>query len=256
MTGYHSLLEKEVVEAWRTYRLAVISALFLALGILSPLTTRYLPEIIKAFAPSGFEVSLPPLGVADVVDQLLKNIAQFGALAAILASMGAVANEKERGTAALVLTKPVTRLAFLMSKLAAIGLLFGLAIGLAIAGAWLYTTYLFEPVPAWPWAQMGGVIWLSTMVYASITFLGSVLMRSSLGAAGIGFFGLIVLSLASIVPTLTTWLPAGLIVIAKAVALGTTRDPELDPARTIGISLAIVAVALVLAWLRFRREEL
>ncbi|MEZ0240375.1 MAG: ABC transporter permease [Chloroflexota bacterium] len=256
MTGYHSLLEKEVVEAWRTYRLAVISALFLALGILSPLTTRYLPEIIKAFAPSGFEVSLPPLGVADVVDQLLKNIAQFGALAAILASMGAVANEKERGTAALVLTKPVTRLAFLMSKLAAIGLLFGLAIGLAIAGAWLYTTYLFEPVPAWPWAQMGGVIWLSTMVYASITFLGSVLMRSSLGAAGIGFFGLIVLSLASIVPTLTTWLPAGLIAIAKAVALGTTRDPELDPARTIGISLAIVAVALVLAWLRFRREEL
>ena len=70
----------------------------------------------------------------------------------------------------------------------------------------------------------------------NITFLGSVLMRSSLGAAGIGFFGLIVLSLASIVPTLTTWLPAGLIAIAKAVALGTTRDPELDPARTIGIS--------------------
>jgi len=256
MTGYHSLLEKEVVEAWRTHRLLVISALFLALGMLSPVTTRYLPDIIAAFAPSGFEVSLPPLGVPDVVDQLLKNVVQFGALAAILASMGTVANEKERGTAALVLVKPVTRLAFLLSKLAAIGLLFGLAIGLAIAGAWLYTSYLFEPVPAWPWAQMGGVIWLSTMVYASITFLGSVLMRSSLGAAGIGFFGLIVLSLASIVPTLSTSLPAGLIAVAKAVALGTSRDPALDPARTIGISLAIVAVAFVLAWLRFRREEL
>ena len=256
MTGYHSLLEKEVLEAWRTYRLAVICALFLALGITAPLTTRYLPEIIKTFAPSGFEISLPPLGLPDVVDQLLKNIIQFGALAAILTSMGAVANEKERGTAALVLTKPVTRLAFLMSKLAAIGLVFGLAITLAVAGAWAYTNYLFEPVPAWPWAQMGGVIWLSTMVYASITFLGSVLFRSSLGAAGIGFLGLIVLSLASIVPTLTTWLPAGLVPVAKAVALGTTRDPALDPARTIGISLAIIVVAVVLAWLRFRREEL
>ncbi|HYN70072.1 MAG TPA: ABC transporter permease subunit [Candidatus Eisenbacteria bacterium] len=256
MTGYHSLLEKEVVEAWRSYRLAVICGLFLALGIVAPLTTRYLPETITAFAPSGFEVTLPPLGVSDVVDQLLKNIVQFGALAAILTTMGAVASEKERGTAALVLTKPVTRLAFLLAKLAAIGLLFGLAIALAMAGAWLYTSYLFEPVPAWPWAQLAGVIWLSTMVYASITFLGSVLMRSSLGAAGVGFFGLIVLSLASIVPTLTTWLPAGLIPVGQAVALGTTRDPALDPARTIGISLAIIVTAVVLAWLRFRREEL
>ncbi|HEX4897000.1 MAG TPA: hypothetical protein VFV53_01425, partial [Candidatus Limnocylindrales bacterium] len=145
---------------------------------------------------------------------------------------------------------------FLVSKLAAIGLLFGLAIGLATVGAWLYTTYLFEPVPAWPWAQMAGVIWLSTMVYVSITFLGSVLMRSSLGAAGFGFAGLIALSLASIVPTLTTWLPAGLIPVAKAVALGTSRDPELHPDRTIGISMAIIVVAVVLAWLRFRREEL
>jgi ABC-2 type transport system permease protein len=256
MTGYHSLLEKEVVEAWRTYRLLVICALFLAFGIVAPLTTRYLPDIIAAFAPSGFQVSLPPLGVADVIDQFLKNVVQFGALAAILTTMGAVANEKERGTAALVLTKPVTRLAFLLAKLAAIGLLFGLAIALATVGAWLYTTYLFEPLPAWPWAQMAGVIWLSTMVYVSITFLGSVLMRSSLGAAGFGFAGLIALSLASIVPTLTTWLPAGLTAVAKAVALGTTRDPELHPDRTIGISLAIIVVAVILSWLRFRREEL
>src|SRR5260221_7208019 len=150
MTGYHSLLEKEVVEAWRTYRLAVICALFLALGIVAPLTTRYLPNIIAAFAPSGFQVSLPPLGVPDVIDQLLKNIVQFGALAASLTTMGAVASEKERGTAALVLTKPVPRLAFLMAKLPASGLLFGLAIALPTVRAWLSTTYLFDPVQACP----------------------------------------------------------------------------------------------------------
>jgi ABC-2 type transport system permease protein len=256
VTGYHSLLEKEVVEAWRTYRLAVISALFLAFGIVAPVMTRYLPDIIAAFAPSGFQVSLPPLGVPDVIDQLLKNIVQFGALAAILTTMGTVASEKERGTAALVLTKPVTRLAFLSSKLAAIGLLFGLAIALATIGGWIYTTYLFEPIQPWPWAEMAGVIWLSTMVYVAITFLGSVLMRSSLGAAAFGFAGLIALSLASIIPSLSSWLPAGLTAVAKAVALGTTRDPELHPDRTIGISIAIIVIAVFLSWLRFRREEL
>ena len=89
-----------------------------------------------------------------------------------------------------------------------------------------------------------------------VRYHGSVLMRSSLGAAAFGFAGLIALSLASIVPTLSTWLPAGLTSVAKAVALGTTRDPELHPDRTIGISIAIIVVALALSWLRFRREEL
>jgi ABC-2 type transport system permease protein len=256
VSGYHTLLEKEVVEAWRTYRLAVVTLLFVALAASAPLTTKYLPDIVKAFSPPGIEISFQPMGIPDVIDQLLKNVIQFGALAGILLAMGSVANEKDRGTAALVLTKPVGRFGFLLAKIAGIGLVVGIAIGAAVAAAWGYTTYLFGPVPAWPWVEMAGIIWLSTMVYASITFLGSAVMRSSLAAAAVGFAGLIALSLASIVPTLTTWLPAGLIAVAKAVALGSTRNPALEPARTIGISMAIIAVSMVLGWLVFRRQEL
>lgn len=255
MNGYRELLEKEMIEAWRTYRLGVIAGLFLVLGIIAPVTTRYLPDIIRAFAPSGFEVQLPELGVADVLDQFLKNMVQFGALAAILVSMGIVAGEKERGTAAFVLEKPVTRIAFLSAKVVALGMIFGIAIGLAVAGAWVYTGLLFTSVPVLPWIKLGLLVWLSTMVYASITFMGSALMRSSLGAAGIGFAGLIVLSLASIVPTLTTWLPAGLVAVAKSVALSESSS-DLHPIRTILASAAIAAASLVVAWLRFRSEEL
>ena len=106
-----------------------------------------------------------------------------------------------------------------------------------------------------PWIKLGGVIWLSTMVYAAITFLGSVVMRSSLGAAAVGFAGLIVLSLGSVVPFLTTWLPAGLVSVAKSVALGEASS-DLHPLRTIGVSGLLVVVCLSLAWVRFRNEEL
>lgn len=255
MTGYRELLEKEMVEAWRTYRLGVVGGLFLVLGITAPLTTRFLPDIIKAFAPSGFVIDLPPLGVPDVLDQLLKNVVQFGALAAILMTMGIVATEKERGTAAFVLAKPVTRVAFLAAKYVSLGMVFALAISLAVAAAWIYTGILFDREPVLPWVKLGVVIWLSTMVYVSITFLGSVLMRSSLGAAGIGFAGLILLSLVSIVPSLGPWLPAGLVAVAKSMALD-KPDATLDPMRTIAVALLICAACLVLAWLRFRREEL
>jgi len=255
MTGYRELLEKEMVEAWRTYRLGVVAALFLVLGITAPVLTRFLPDIIKALAPVGFNVDVPDLGVADVLDQLLKNVIQFGALAAILVTMGSVATEKERGTAAFVLAKPVTRTAFLGAKLVAIGMIFAIATALAVAGAWIYTGLLYFSPPLLPWIKLGVVIWLSTMVYVSITFLGSVLMRSSLGAAGVGFAGLIALSLASVVPILSTWLPAGLVAVAKSVALEESSG-DIHPVRTVAACALIVVGCLALAWLRFWNEEL
>jgi ABC-2 type transport system permease protein len=249
------MLRKELLEAWRTHRLPVVAGLFLVLGITSPLVTKYLPEIIRTFAPAGFEVTVPPPTIADVLDQYLKNLVQFGALTAILVTMGSVATEKERGTAAFVLEKPVSRPAFLAAKIVATGLVFAVAVALGTAGAWAYTAMLFEAPPVLPWTGMGAVVWLSTMVYAGLTFLGSVLTRSSLGAAGIGFGALIALSLASIVPTLSTWLPAGLGAVAKAIALG-AAGADIEPGRTIGVAVLLVAVALGASLASFRRQEL
>jgi ABC-2 type transport system permease protein len=255
LVGFGPMLRKELLEAWRTYRLPVVAGLFLVLGITSPLVTKYLPEIIRTFAPAGFEVTIPPATVADVLDQYLKNLVQFGALTAILVTMGSVAAEKERGTAAFVLEKPVSRPAFLGAKIVAAGTLFAVAVGLGTAGAWAYTAMLFEAPPVLPWIGMAAVIWLSTMVYVALTFLGSVLTSSSLGAAGIAFGALIALSLASIVPALSTWLPAGLAGVAKAAALG-SFGPDLAPARTIAVAIGLVVAALLAALASFRRQEL
>jgi ABC-2 type transport system permease protein len=255
VTGYGELVRKELRESWRTFRLPVMALLFLALGISSPVVLKVLPDIIRMFAPPGFQITLPDSGLPAVVDQFLKNTIQFGALAAILLTMGSVATEKERGTAAFVLAKPVTRAAFLAAKLTSIGILFAVAVGLAAIGGFLYTGLLFEWPALGPWIAMTALVWLSTMVYVAITFVGSVALRSALAASGIGFAGLVVLSIASIVPTLAPWLPAGLWPVARAIALGQS-SPDLDPIRTIAMSIGIALVALVLAFSRFRRLEL
>jgi ABC-2 type transport system permease protein len=46
MRGFAILLRKELLESWRTLRLPVVVGLFLLVGLLSPLTARFLPEII------------------------------------------------------------------------------------------------------------------------------------------------------------------------------------------------------------------
>jgi ABC-2 type transport system permease protein len=255
MTGYRELLEKEVIEAWRTYRLALVCVLFVVLGITAPVLTRYLPELSALLGAPDAELGLEETSVPDVLDMLLGHVVPLGAVAAVLLTMGSIAGEKQRGTAALVLAKPVSRAAFLLAKFVALGMVLGLGTALGVLAAWLYTGLLFEPLPVVPWAQLALIAWLSTMVYVSITFAGSAAAATPLGAGAIGLAGLVVLSLASAVTPLNPWLPGGLLDVAKTVALEEV-SLDLDPPRTILVAVALIVCAFALAWWRFRREEL
>ena len=145
MSGFGILLRKELAEAWRTRRLPVIAVLFLVVGIVSPLSARYMNEMLALALGDQLPVALPDPTVATALEQLQKNLGQLGALAAIALAMGSVSGELDRGTAALVLAQPVGRTAFLAAKLIAIAVVLGVATFLASAVAWVYTVILFEP---------------------------------------------------------------------------------------------------------------
>jgi ABC-2 type transport system permease protein len=254
LSGYRELLEKEVIEAWRTHRLVMVAALYVVLGIASPLIIRYLPELQSLFGPVDEELGLGELGLPDVIDLLARNLVQFGSIAAVLLTMGAVAGERERGTLGLVLSKPVSRTAVLAAKFVGIAMVLGLGTILGVLAAFLYSALLFAPTDPLPWAQMAMLLLLAVLVPASITFLGSVLSGSSLGAAAMGVAGLVVLSLGSALPAANPFFSTGLAEIARAAPLEGI-GPDLDAPRTIMVAIGIVVVFLLLSWLRFRRAD-
>jgi ABC-2 type transport system permease protein len=254
MHGYRAVLEKEVIEAWRTYRVVLLCALFVLLGIAAPILTRYLPELSTVLGPLDPELGIPETGVADVTDVLATVLVQAGLLAGVLLAMGAVAGERERGTAWMLLARPISRAAYVWAKLVALAMVFGLALGLSVLAAWLYTTLLFGPQPVLGWVQLAMVLWLSAMVYVAISFLGSTLSATTLGAAGFGLAAVAGFALLSIVPGLSPWLPTGLVEVAKAVVLEDASE-DLDPARTVAVSTVVILGCALLSWLRFRREE-
>jgi ABC-2 type transport system permease protein len=253
MNGFGVLLRKELREQLRSYRLLIFGVVALAFGMLSPLTAKYLPELIKR-AGGPIQVILPPPTAADAVDQMIKNLGgQVGMFGAILLAMGMVAREKERGTAALVLTKPAGRGAFLLAKFGALTLTLGtglLAGGLAAYG---YTALLFEALPLGGYLTCLLLLLLSCMVYAALTLLGSTLVRSSLPAAGLGIAGMIAFALLGALPGLAPFTPGTLQLSARALALGQT--PE-ELALPLVSCLVLIALLLGLAWRAFRRQEL
>ena len=253
MSGLAPLLRKELLEQWRTMRLPIVAAVFLLVGLASPLLARFTPEILKAVGGDQFSIVLPTPTAADAWAQLAKNLGQFGALVAVLLAMGSVATEKERGTAALILTKPAARDAFLLAKMVAIATTLGISTAIAGAGAWLYTFILFEPLPVAGFVAAMLLQWLALVAYAAVTFLGSTLTRSALAAAGLGVAAFIVLGILGIIPAIGPYLPTGLGDPARALALGLPGVDALGPAVA---SIVLVAALFAAAALAFRRQEL
>lgn len=254
MIGLGTLVAKELLEQWRTKRALILVIVFMAFGIGSPLLARYTPEIIAAFAADeGLVIEVPPPTASDAVTQFVRNLGQTGVLAAILLAMGSVAVEKERGTAALWLTKPVSRAAFLSAK--AIGIAAVLSAGMLAAGiaGHVYTAILFEAPTIAGWAAMCALILLQMSAYAAVTFLGSTLTRSPLAAAGIGIGALTVIAIVGALPELGAWTPSGLADAGMAIA-GRAEPDELI--RPVIATVALIAAALAASWLSFRRQEL
>lgn len=254
MNGFGPLLRKELLEQWRTRRLVVVSVVFVALGIGSPFLARYTAELIEAVGGMPFEITLPVPTIADAVSQFLKNLGQAGILTAILLAMGSVATERERGTAALLLSKPASRAAYLAAKLVAIGGTLAVGMLLASAAGYMYTTLLFEAPGVGGWLGMTALLLLSLLAYGALTFLGSTLTRSPVAAAAIGIGGMILLAIVASIPRLAPYLPAGISgAPAQAVALGTDPGPLLWP---VLANVALVAGLALFSWVVFRHQEL
>lgn len=254
MTGIGPLLRKELLEQWRTRRLPVVAIVFLVMGIGSPFLARYTAELIQAIGGVPFDIQFPTPTIKDAAEQTLKNVGQAGILVAILLAMGSVATEKERGTAALILSKPASRGAYLLAKLAGITFTLSFSLVLASAAAWFYTALLFEQPSVLGWAGMTALLLLALVAYAALTFLGSTLTRSAIAAAGIGVGGLVVVGLVSTLPNVSPYTPAGISgAPAIAVALGTETGGLVGP---VLVNLGIVAVLVLLSWVVFRRQEL
>src|SRR5713226_2620753 len=114
---FWAALRKELLEQWRSYRALVVAAVLLGFGLLSPLSAKFTPELFRLL-PNGAQIAslIPPPTLLDAVAQYLKNMSQFAVILALLLTMGAVSQEKERGTAAMMLSKPLPRWAFLAAK--------------------------------------------------------------------------------------------------------------------------------------------
>lgn len=246
-------LRKEVLEQWRSYRLLVVVLVLGLFGLLSPLGAKMMPDIFRLM-PGGDEIAklLPEPTIIDAVDQFNKNHVQFGFILALLMTMGVVVQEKERKTAALVLTKPLSRRSFILAKFSAMGLTFFIGTFIAGAAAYYYTLLLFEAPSASGWLLLNVLLWVFLLVHVAITLFFSTLSRSMVAAGGLAFAVLIIISLLGTLPTVGEWLPSQLVSWGHQAALG----DSLTAWPALFASIGLIMFSLIASWIVFERQEI
>ena len=251
---FAAALRKELMYQWRTKRLLVLCAVFVVFGMISPLLAEFTPQLLSSIEGAEQLAELiPEPSVADAVGQYVKNITQFGFILAILLGMGAVAGEKETGTAAMILSKPLPRWAFLASKFASQALVYALAFALAAVAAYYYTVVLFETVNTAGFFVANLLLFAWLLVFVAVTLLGSALGKSTAAAAGWSVLGAVILLIAGGVPNYGALAPAGLVAWASQVALDGAGGPN---GGALAMSLVLILVLLIASMAVFEEQEI
>lgn len=251
-----AFLKKEFKEIARTYKIWVVPIIFLFFGFLSPIAVKLLPELLKAtLEAQHIAFKMPPPTAVDSYLQYFKNLAQMGMLAIILLSMGLVSEEKTKGTLVLVLTKPVSRTGFVLSKFIAQTIL---VISSIIAGAvatYYYTLILFEAGNLSEFALAMLLYLIYSLLIITITLFLSTLLSNQVAAGGLALISVFVLSLLpSLHRIFDRYSPYALTITAdKIVSKHLGFADSLWP---MGVSLLLVALLLVLSCFFFNRQEL
>ncbi|WP_245804709.1 hypothetical protein [Halobacillus hunanensis] len=88
-----TVFKTESIGAWRNYKWIWVPLVFILLGIMDPLTTYYLPQILESVGglPEGATINIPTPPPADVFMMSISQFNMIGVAVLILMSMGTIA---------------------------------------------------------------------------------------------------------------------------------------------------------------------
>ena len=211
MKAFISFTKKEFIESLRVYRLVILAAVFLLLGVMSPLIAKITPEILGGVdLGGGVIITVPEPSAMDSWAQFFSNVGQMGMLALMITFCGIMANELSRGTLINLLTKGLKRHTVIISKFLSASVQWTASYLLCLAVCYAYTEYF------WPESILSNAflaffsLWLFGEFLLSLLVFGGVLFGRIVGSLLTCFGVIITLSLINIVPSIQKYNPIAL----------------------------------------------
>lgn len=243
--GFGNMFRKELGQWWgtRTWWVQTLIWVIILNGIstIVALTESMTPNIL----------------LQEVVQTFLPMSVGIIGMGTVITVQGAIVGEKQLGTAAWAISKPVSRSAFILAKTLAH------AIGFFVTAILIPSTVFFftvkalipEPLPLIPFLSGVGIVILGQLFYLTLTLMLGTFYNSRGPIAGIGIgccmAGLLLKSFIPMPILIAT--PWPLPDVAAGLALG-SELPAIWPVPVAATVIWIVVLVAVALW-RFGHEE-
>ncbi len=247
LRGFANLLDKELGLWWNTRR-------WLVHLLLWPLLLNGL-ALLAAFSQAK-EPNFTAFEISQMITTLFFMImGQAAAFGAVIVTQGAIVGEKQRGTAAWIMSKPVRREVFILAKLAGHAVSF-LSLAVVLPSAIFYGQSLILWGSSLDPGRFAGsvlVVLLHVLCYLALSLMLGTFFSGSGPVAGIAVGGLLGgLVAQERLKTLVVVMPWELPDIAALMATGAPLTRVTLP--IVATALWVVLFVAVALW-RFRRDE-
>jgi ABC-2 type transport system permease protein len=243
--GFGNMLRKELGQWWGTRTWWVQTLIWVL--ILNGIST--IVAQTESMTPNGL--------LQEVVQTFLPMSVGIIGMGTVITVQGAIVGEKQLGTAAWSISKPVSRSAFILAKTLAYAIGFFVTAILIPSTIFFFTVRALIPaqLPLIPFLYGVGLIILGQLFYLTLTLmLGTFFSsRGPIAGIGIGFFmaGLLLKGFMPMQVLIVT--PWPLPDIAAGLALG-AELPSIWPVPILATGIEIAVMTALALW-RFGREE-
>lgn len=253
MTSYIAFTKKEFLEMTRTYKLFIMITVFLLFGMMSPLTAKLTPELLRAFADSGITITISEPTAMDSWMQFFKNVSQLGLVILIIVFGGSLPAEFSKGTLIILLTKGLPRKNVILAKFTAMAAIWTMSYSVCFGVTYGYTRYFWKLQPDSARLLISAVLlWAFALLLIALLLLGGTLFHSSYGSLLFTGSVTILTFLINIIPKTQRYNPLSLASQNMTVLDGSASAAEFAPAICICVLLALLF--LCLSCLIFRKS--
>lgn len=178
MNSSFALFKKELMEFSRNYKLLILTTVFLFFAILSPLTAKFMPEILTSVLPQEVANSFPEPTAFDSWEQFFKNISQLGLFLLVIIFGSILTADRQNGTLVILLTKGLKRSTVIFVKSTFAMIIWSILYWLASAITFGYTAFYWPNNEVQQLFLALFLVWVFGLFIISLIILCNVLFRS------------------------------------------------------------------------------
>ena len=236
----------------RTRRWIALTGVFVAFGLIGPVSAKYLPDLV-AHAGGGVKIIVPPPVPADGIRQFTGNATQIGVVVVVVVAVAAFAFDTRPGLAIFYRTHVRRARDLILPRYVVVSAAAIVTFVLGTLAAVYETVVLLGGLPA-ARVTLGVVLEsLFLLLCVAVAAAATTVTRSSLAAIGLSLAILLAMPLVGSIGPAGSWVPSKLTASLDTLVAGTSPSTYTKATLTC---LAAIAVFLSAALVRVGRREL